>query len=484
MKKKKGSKKYKILFKGSVTVYMLLSLLVLFSLFYALIEVAKINSMRSRIEVATELGLFSVLGEFNRELMEQYDVFFIDSSYGSADASYQNTKEHLKEYIEYNLKPQKKQFFLGAVDFYNLSVKDIKIQNISLAVDDNGNVFKRQAIAYMKNKIGLDFYEDIKEKMATVTEYHLDENNVDEELKQVEKEVKEVGIDEEQWNQATYENPATPIIKNRYKGILKQVLEKPDTISQTVINIDNYVSNRDCNVGTGMRDRTQTPEGILNESLFGEYIMEKCGNYRTLKQGSLLSYQIEYILFGKNSDQENLRLLATRLVEIRETANFLYLLTDTKKVETADGVALVISSLLTVPEIQPLVKYTILIAWSYGESVQDVKDLFVGEKVPVLKTEKTWKLSFDKLILFDKKMDKTESREGWNYEAYLRILLLLTNERDKAFRCMDIMEMDIRQTPGNGHFRMDSCFDSLKTELKIRSYFGYDFVITRDKGYK
>ena len=40
-------------------------------------------------------------------------------------------------------------------------------------------------------------------------------------------------------------------------------------------------------------------------------------------------------------------------------------------------------------------------------------------------------------------------------------------------RAMDIMEMDIRLTPGNMYFCMDSCFDSYLADISISSAFGY-----------
>lgn len=48
---------------------------------------------------------------------------------------------------------------------------------------------------------------------------------------------------------------------------------------------------------------------------------------------------------------------------------------------------------------------------------------------------------------------------------------------------MDIMEMDIRQTPGNHLFRMDACIDSLKADIQYVTRDRRTYIVTRRYGY-
>ena len=48
---------------------------------------------------------------------------------------------------------------------------------------------------------------------------------------------------------------------------------------------------------------------------------------------------------------------------------------------------------------------------------------------------------------------------------------------------MDIMELDVRQTEGNGSFRMDWCLDAFSMTATVKSRFGYEFVLTKCEGY-
>ena len=65
--------------KGAyLTVYASLVFGIVLSLIMALIEGATIGTARVQSEIVADLGLDSVFAEYNRELLDQYDMFFID----------------------------------------------------------------------------------------------------------------------------------------------------------------------------------------------------------------------------------------------------------------------------------------------------------------------------------------------------------------------------------------------------------------------
>lgn len=88
---------------GYLTVYLALTMAVLLSLCLALIEGVRSNAIRMETECVTEIGLDSILAEYHRELLEQYNLFAIDSTYGTAFAGYENVKKHLTNYLQRNL---------------------------------------------------------------------------------------------------------------------------------------------------------------------------------------------------------------------------------------------------------------------------------------------------------------------------------------------------------------------------------------------
>lgn len=62
-------------------------------------------------------------------------------------------------------------------------------------------------------------------------------------------------------------------------------------------------------------------------------------------------------------------------------------------------------------------------------------------------------------------------------------MVFLQDERTRTERAMDIMEMDIRRTPGNAGFRLDGCFDAYQAHLEVASRFGYSYEMTRSYGF-
>ena len=58
-----------------MTVFLALSVTVLLSLILVLVEGARINAIRMKTECAGNIAVRSVLGEFHRELLRQYDLY-------------------------------------------------------------------------------------------------------------------------------------------------------------------------------------------------------------------------------------------------------------------------------------------------------------------------------------------------------------------------------------------------------------------------
>ena len=65
---------------GEITVFLALVLSILISLLFTVIQAARTNAMRFQTECVTDMALQSVLAEYNRELLEQYELFFIDAA--------------------------------------------------------------------------------------------------------------------------------------------------------------------------------------------------------------------------------------------------------------------------------------------------------------------------------------------------------------------------------------------------------------------
>lgn len=233
------------------------------------------------------------------------------------------------------------------------------------------------------------------------------------------------------------------------ENMLKQVRDLvSDGIFSLVIPGEREVSDKTIvkmtmpsNAVTGVYTGRNLAERLLVDEYMGLYFADFTDNIDTP-----LSYELEYILNGENSDRANLGSTILQILAIREGLNYMHIITDSEKMEQADALAAAISGAVCLPQIQALVKFLIITVWTLVESAIDIKNLLAGGKVPLFKTKSDWKLDLDSIfeVLMDKKLgDKGGSDRGINYECYLKMLLYLRDPVKRNFRMMDIMQLDI-----------------------------------------
>ena len=100
--------------------------------------------------------------------------------------------------------------------------------------------------------------------------------------------------------------------------------------------------------------------------LFGQYLLERMGNYRNPASG-MMKNQLEYILCGKSSDGENLKATANQLLLIREGMNFAYLLSDPASRAQASAMAAAIASAFLFPPAAAIIEKALLLCWALEE---------------------------------------------------------------------------------------------------------------------
>lgn len=436
-------------------------------------------------EYAMDIGMNSILAEYHRELLEQYDVFFIDTSYGSNLPSIHKTSGHLSGYMDRNLSWEDLGIGAYGQNLYGLSVQNILIGNLAVATDESGKVFRKQAIEYMSDKYGLSIPREVEEWQRVIEEYGLDNSDVDSKRQSVDGQINEldgskIQVSEEEWVTVDVENPADGINAQRNKGVLLLTMKNTDNLSNIGFNLDRSVSKRTLYTGQGPVDCRNESESLPELLLFDEYIFEKCSFYGNEMDKSYMKYQIEYILGGKDNDLDNLKSIASKLLLIREAANVSYLFSDSVKRAEASALAATVSAVTMLPQLQVLLEYSILFAWAFAESVYDVSSLFDGGRVPLLKDSDTWHTDIDSLFATAQGNDSKKSESGLSYKDYLRVLIKMTDVDTKTMRLIDMAELDIRKTPGNESFRMDGCIDGMTIQANIIGEHGYAFLLERD----
>jgi hypothetical protein len=502
---------------GYLTVYLALTIAVLLPLCMTLIEGARMRTFYFEAECVTDIGINSIFAEYHRELLEKYNLFGIDSSYGTSYSSKTNTEQHLKEYMERNMSYD--NVFLSDYiyrDFIGMYPESVELTKIRYLSDGDGTVFRQRAAEAVKDDIGLETLSEIKEWLSEVEYNNLDtrdvageKHSIDESIEQMVEEAhsdnkKEITkadgtieIVEESYE--PYESPTEFLEVKRKEGILKHVIDNTDEISAKTISTDNLIAarmeNDNISKGNITISDSNTLEEMTERFLFQEYLLKYMDCYvntdKVSENGELdtdrdkeraLDYQIEYLIAGKTSDLENLRSVANRLCLLREAANAAYIFTDETKCEEAELLATVNAALVQVPEIESLLKESILLGWAYAESLYDVKTIFSGGKIPLMKDQSTWHYSLQGMLSSDND-NLYGSSDGLSYTDYLRIFMFLTGEDTLTKRAMNMVEADIRQTDGNEAFRLDACIDMAEINAMTDSAYGYSCEVVRTMSY-
>lgn len=231
--------------------------------------------------------------------------------------------------------------------------------------------------------------------------------------------------------------------------------------------------------------------GLVDQLLFDEY----CGKFLTCftsEEEKETKYELEYLIAGKNTDEENLKQAVSEVLMIRAGMSFIHILSDSRKRQEAANLAGAITGVIGFAPLTAVTAFFIMNIWALGEAAVDVRMLLEGKKTAFVKSEENWNLSLEGLLELGRSgtfADGKEDENGLSYAGYLKLLLFAGQAKHEYYRLMDIIQINIcRKQKG---FRMAQCV--YQTELKgtvssKRMFFGgsspfYSFEVKAEKAY-
>lgn len=446
--------------KAQITVFLSLILFCLAGLICATLESARLYGMKLQGANCLDLGLYSVFGEYNKELLKYYDVFFIDGAYGE---EYQPEKleRRLADYMSYELYPVKEIEEDAFVDLWQMAISLCKVTERVCATDSNGIIFRNQAVDYITENLPLDDKKRISEVNKKVQGIMWSESNLN--------------FDKLKCLIGEGENPLLPIEQLRGKSILK-IIKLNQSISSKQINLGDTISYRD--LGTPQDSKKELEiKGEKGEVLWQAYLLEKFNSYENYNQKSqknfehsVLDYELEYIIFGQKSDSKNLELVVNKIYQIRQEKNLNYLRNSQEKLEQVNSLALILSGGTQNPLVAEGMKEVLLQAWAYGESMKDISRLLQGNKVAFEKSDDTWKIQLSDLPVLPAIIQREESPDenGLNYEEYILMLLYLKKSPQQNIRSLDLIEKNIRQASNNNKIKLNHFVDSVNVYCEFQ----------------
>lgn len=453
--------------QGAITVFLSLISVLFLSLICTLAESARVQGARAQAAAITDMGLFSVFGEYEKDILKDFDVLVLDGAYQTGDFNEERMALHLKEYMAYNINPEKGLFSIGSFKIFPMELSDLTEVKYALATDDNGQAFYQQAVRNLIDNLGsevlgryLEENQKAKEQEEAGKDYENSDKEIEtkmEELEEERKKQKEENANDTEAEGETSEgesealvetetapdpvsNPLDTIKTIKQQGILGLVVKDPSGLSTKEINQASYPSGRERNEGTLPVKKEET--GIVADGIFQEYLFMHFSDMTNQKSTGALDYQLEYILNGKSSDTENLKSVVHKLLLIREGTNFLYIMSNSEMRQQADALALAITSGFGLPAFATALSTALILAWAYGESLLDVRTLLVGGKIPLVKNESTWKLTLENLGRLTEILEECDhgGDEGQSYSEYLRVLFLISKKDSYPLRALDMIE--------------------------------------------
>lgn len=434
--------------KGSMTAAMSILLLVLLSLITVSIQSSRTACARAQAVNSMDTGLYSLFSEYDRELLEKYNLFFLDASYNTGRIQIAQVLNHLEDYMKPVLDS----------GLTKCAVQICAADGFRAASDKNGAAVKQQIIRYMKENLGNAGIEALLKKTEEEKQVLEEQENI--------KNNGMVEINPEETTpmpEISETNNPLEIIKSfKENGFLSFVLPSGVNVSEKTIDLSAVLSKREKQQGMGDFPELEAEKGFADKIFIQEYAFEKFQSF-TDGAETPLAYEIEYLLGGKEGDRENLSSVVKKLLLLREISNLAFLYTNPQKRGELAACASALSFLLLIPEGMTFVQGVLAAGWAYIEGIADVKALLSGGRVPLVKDSSSWKTQ-----LSDLRADTGISTEkGADYEEYLRILLMSVPEQELVMRIMDVIEVNLRQEEGKEKFAFDACIDAVAVSFQI-----------------
>lgn len=497
--------------------------MVVASLLFTLLEGSRFLMLGMTAVINSQSVTESMFAEYHVPAYQNYHLFMMDSGYGTGQLQLSKVNQKMQKLGQENLNPAITGFGRYS-NFLQMNVTDSSVVRYELATDQNAEPLLRQISQLMKKEIAADLAEQAYQKITDVQESGKQGEKADqylngaldkiEQAKEAAKEsqnqaepqslhgrrlVREISIHdlqavfetdsahlqtlqtvpstgsthilqiETEWDgqanvsETEIENPMDGVKNAKSSPLLAQILTDESGISAKQTSKEDAVENRSLNTGSY---ENASSSGVADKILVLQYLKKYTSNYRN--KGSLphaLAYEQEYILFGKFSDEENLKKMASKMLLIREGLNFAYLLTDSAKCEEALAVAASVAAVAGIPAAVKAIQMGILASWAYAESIAELRTLFSGGKIAAVKTAESWTVSLAEAasVPFRNSIKSKEVSGGLDYEDYLQAFLALENLKKIGNRFANLLEKNLRLYAGYEQMKIDCMITAMET---------------------
>lgn len=474
--------------RGVISVYLSIVFLLILSLLMVLLESARVYVIGTMAERYADMAAEMVFASYVQPLAERYDLLAVDTGANGESLGL------FKTYLDMNLENGGKE---GRVFDMYARTQSFGVEKTVSVKDDDWKCLKEQIERYEKYALGTEGIGNLKDLLIQLQgtgvsnkvedysgELRSEGQAMDEAMTEMEE---QESVEAESGTEGQISDPRTGISRWIKSGILNLVMGEQSVSSRVIdtskcswhteetpkqAQIDSFEGYKEViNMLEGQSVTEIIRCGLQEQGtqlMVNLYILDKfdtlCDNKTALSknENSELKYETEYILFGHETDRENLESTITGICVLRTLLNLIYLYTSPEKGSALQNIVQGMSVLSSVPVAGTVLQLLLMVCWAAAEAVVDCAALVRGRKVPLMKDESSWNLTLEQLIRIAEKGGSAaayirDGSEGLDYEQYLLILLLLTPTEKKMIRMTQVMECNIRLINGYEQFSFSQC---------------------------
>lgn len=457
--------------KGSAVVLLCVLMFSVTAMICATYEASERKTAISIAESSFEIAGRSVLACYDKELLNRYDLF-----------GFELRGDKIASMLEKTAGDSLKTAVIGTC-----SVKNVKVENTAWSLG-NQEVFLSQIRDAAKKEAVSDLIGFAREQLTKTNSNVRKEERVKDSMSGVEKEALESAAEQE----ASAQNQDTPGGTVHYTedySKVKKNLKRSETISRKEPESaegrklsNGRVASSLPSVSAGLRGHTAFQgagilsdltddgmEAVGDDAALMTYIHNHFQNRNRTSEDDLHFFrgEMEYILFGKLSDDENYRKAYNAIFAVREAANIAYLYSDpAKRSET-----LAAAEALAPGPMAPAAQLLIIASWAAFEAHNDMKNLEHNNGVPMVKTSETWMTDIDMIMnCAQEQYLAIPGNSSMDYGRYLDMLLLTLDKKTKIFRIMDLIQINMKGSVREDFILADHFAGfSLKAEIAKQS---------------
>ena len=488
--------------RGSVTIFMILSLVFTMSLFFTMSEVVRYFCLKNTAGLLASSTAQSGMGDYNRLLYEKYGILAVDLGYGRATEDQGRFINRMMAYGSAGGSPTKGGGIFTHVNLWQLDPIGPVLSDTVLLTDHDGAAFKKEGSIQQAYDIPgdvLDMWQDAGQRagasessgaLSGETALNVTENSVytvakekakpkggkskpkskdkskdSKKSKDKDKKKTAAASDSTEVSAEDVEVDAIDSVKEfKKKGVLAQVLDDGVSVSGKRMDTAGVPSRRVLNAGTGAK----VSVSALDEVSYRLFLLERFGSFLDKKDREGLDYEVEYVICGKDSDEENLRSVVKRLLLLREVENMAALTKDSTRRHEAEALAASVSAAVMAPELEPVLTAAIMAAWAYVESVLDVRLLLSGGKIGLIKRPADWTSELATLPEYlDTSVMAKPVANGIDYKGCLYALMCITGSHDLGLRPMDLMEAELHKNEDYVNVKIDNMLVEAKLDVTM-----------------